>query len=198
MTKNIYKQFGNPHGFIGEIIGWILALNNGERNSLAVEKLSPMPNDKILEIGFGPGVTINQIVENYKNVFVAGIDISDVMLKQASHRNRRYIDVQNVVLENASVENIPFNENYFDKVLGSNVSLFFPNPIENFKEIKRVLKPYGVLLNVLQPKSAKTRDDVNKKAEELISQITKAGFKNINMEIVEIKPIDCIYIKCEK
>jgi ubiquinone/menaquinone biosynthesis C-methylase UbiE len=196
--KNIYSQFGNPNGFLGEIIGWILALNNGQRNFLALEKLNPVPNDEILEIGFGPGVTVNQIVKNYKNIFVSGIDISDVMIKQAVSRNKDFIEEQKVILKKASVENIPFDDNYFDKILGSNVSLFFPSPIENFKEIKRVLKPGGILLNVLQPRSAKNKFEVEKKAEELISQITKAGFKNINLEIVEMKPVDCIYINCEK
>ena len=160
MIKRFLAQFGNPHGFLGEVVGWILAAKNEERSSLAVEKLDPQPGDKVLEIGFGPGVTIQKIFNECEDVFIAGIDVSEVMVKQASNRNRKYINENKALIKRGSVENIPFEENYFDKAIVINVCHFFPDPVENFKEIKRVLKPGGTLLNVFQPRMAKSIDDV--------------------------------------
>ena len=198
MIKRFFEQFGNPHGLLGEVVGWILVANNDERNSLAVEKLDPKPGEKILEIGFGPGVTIQKIFTKCKDAFVAGIDVSDVMVKQASKRNREYINENKAVIKRGSVESIPFEENYFDKVVGINVSLFFPNPVENFQEIKRVLKPGGMLLNVFQPRMAKNIDDVLVRADKLITQVQDAGFTNAEFEIIEMKPIDCIFLRSVK
>ncbi|OGU34624.1 MAG: hypothetical protein A2068_14670 [Ignavibacteria bacterium GWB2_35_6b] len=198
MIKRFFAQFSNPHGFLGKIVGWVLVANNDKRNSLAVEKLEPKSDERILEIGFGPGVTIQKIFNKAEDIFVAGIDISDVMLKQASNRNRKYINENKAVLKQGSVESIPFEENYFDKTIVINVCHFFPDPVENFKEIKRVLKPGGILLNVFQPRMAKNIDDVLVRADKLKTQVRDAGFANVEFEIIEMKPIDCIFLKCVK
>lgn len=196
IIKKIFAQFGNPHGLLGSIVGWILAAKNDYRNSLAVQKLDPNPGEKILEVGYGPGVTIQKIFNRCEDVFVAGIDISEVMLKQASKRNAKYINENKAVIKRGSVENIPFEDDYFDKVMGINVSLFFPSPVENFKEIKRVIKPGGMLIIVFQPRMAKNVDEVIEKAEKLKSNVMEAGFSNAEFEILEMKPIECIFLKC--
>lgn len=198
MIKKIIAQFGNPKGILGKVVGWILTYQNERRNSLAVEKLSPKQNEKILEIGFGPGVTIQKIFNKCEDVFVAGIDISDLMVKQASDRNRKYINENKALIKKGSVENIPFEENYFDKVIVINVYHFFPDPVRNFNEIKRVLKPGGTLLNVFQPRMAKNKEDVLARADKLKKQVQDAGFINTEIEIIEMKPIDCIFLKCIK
>ena len=198
MVKRFFSQFANPHGFLGKIVGWILVANNDKRNSLAVEKLNPESGEKILEIGFGPGVTIQKIFNKCEDVYVAGIDVSDVMVNQASKRNKKYINKNKALIKQGSVENIPFNENYFDKTIAINVCHFFPDPVENFKEIKRILKPGGTLLNVFQPRMAKNLDDVLARADKLKAQVQEAGFINTEFEIIEMKPIDCIFLSCIK
>ena len=198
LKKKLIAQFGNPQGVLGNLVGLILAIKNDERSDFAVEELSPQPGDKILEIGFGSGVTINKIFNKCDDVFVGGIDISEVMVKQAIERNKEYIIDGKVRIQKGSVEKIPFGNDFFHKVLGINVSLFFPDPDKNFKEIKRVLKPGGVLQILFQPRMAKTKNEVIIKAGRLEKQVREAGFEEINVDIKEMKPVDCILLKCSK
>ncbi len=60
--------------------------------------------------------------------FVAGIDPSEVMLRQASRRNRDYIREERVQLKLASMSAIPYPDSCFDKVFGTN-SIQFPRDL---------------------------------------------------------------------
>jgi ubiquinone/menaquinone biosynthesis C-methylase UbiE len=66
-------------------------------------------NDSVLEVGFGPGVGIQLLAESAK--YVAGIDPSPEMLKQARVRNAHAIDRGRVDLRIGSAEHLPFEEN---------------------------------------------------------------------------------------
>jgi len=54
MLNSIFSQFGHPRGFLGEVVGWIMAQNNQERNQWSVPLLGLRAQDRVLEIGFGP------------------------------------------------------------------------------------------------------------------------------------------------
>ena len=65
----------------------ILAIKNRERNVWTISLLDIQPSDQVLEIGFGPGQAIQKVAKLTPNGFVAGIDLSDMMVSQASKRN---------------------------------------------------------------------------------------------------------------
>src|SRR5947209_8447596 len=56
----VFGQFLRPHGFRGRAAGWVMATrgSNRERNIWAVGLLDVQPDDRVLEIGFGPGIAI--------------------------------------------------------------------------------------------------------------------------------------------
>jgi len=59
----IVGQFGHPRGTAGTIAGWVMAhrRSNRERNSWVVSLLDVQPSDRVLEIGFGPGLAIAEL-----------------------------------------------------------------------------------------------------------------------------------------
>ena len=52
------RQFGEPTGWRGRALGRLMALKNARMSRVAVELLDVQPDDRGLEIGFGPGVAI--------------------------------------------------------------------------------------------------------------------------------------------
>lgn len=56
----VWSQFGRPRGLLGRLAGRIMASrgSNLARNQWAVELLEVRPDDRILEVGFGPGVAV--------------------------------------------------------------------------------------------------------------------------------------------
>jgi len=59
----IRSQFMQPRGFAGWLVGWEMALrpSNRKRNVWAVGLLGVEPSDRVLEIGFGPGIAIREL-----------------------------------------------------------------------------------------------------------------------------------------
>ncbi len=108
------------------------------RIELCLEEL--IGGEKILEIGFGSGVSFLNLNDTYKEIY--GLDLTaDVNLvqKKFTEKNIR------LNLENGNILSLPYPDNYFDSVLLISIleHLKTSDQDQAFKEIKRVLKPGG-------------------------------------------------------
>jgi ubiquinone/menaquinone biosynthesis C-methylase UbiE len=198
MLKFIITQFSHPRGFFGEVVGWLMAQNNQKRIAWAVSLLKIQNNDRILEIGFGPGNAIQQMAVLAPKGHIAGIDISDVMLRQASRRNAEAIQAGHVELHQTSVESMPFPDAAFDKAFSSNNFQFWSDQAKNLREVRRVLKPDGILAIVLQPRWAKTDDEVRLISRETANKLTIAGFLQVRVEYKAMKPMMAFCVLANK
>ncbi len=83
------SQFHRPRGAAGWLAGREMALrpSNRQRNRWAVALLDVGPTDRVLEIGFGPGIAIREAARRATRGRVAGIDHSPEMVRQATRRN---------------------------------------------------------------------------------------------------------------
>src|SRR6187551_3753374 len=59
----IVGQFGHPRGAAGNVAGWVMAHrpSNRQRNRWVASLLDVQPTDRVLEIGFGPGLAIAEL-----------------------------------------------------------------------------------------------------------------------------------------
>src|SRR5262245_29535339 len=85
----IRSQFRQPRGFAGWLAGWEMALrsSNRQRNVWAVGLLGVEPTDRVLDIGFGPGIAIRELSRRATQGLVCRVDHSAVMVRQATRRN---------------------------------------------------------------------------------------------------------------
>jgi ubiquinone/menaquinone biosynthesis C-methylase UbiE len=190
----IKQQFGKPTGWLGHVVGWILAYENRERNEWAVAQLDVQPNDHILEIGFGPGLAIEQAARLAVNGLVAGVDYSDVMLAQASARNKAAIQQGRVDLKLASAESLAFPDGAFDKVFAVNALHISSDPAAAFHEIHRVLKPGGFLAAIEQPRSAVSDAQIEALVSGYQSQMSAAGFGRFRVTRKPMRPAATICV----
>jgi len=122
------RAFGRPQGILGRMGGAIMARTNREIASRVVELLDVQPGDRVLEVGFGPGMAIQLIAAKLSSGKVTGIDRSEEMVKQAMARNAAGVESGRVELRLGSVEAMPFNNDTFDKALASTRCRFGPMP----------------------------------------------------------------------
>jgi len=194
----IVSQFGYPKGIIGWIIGKIMAIKTKKRMLWGVAQLNIQKQDNILEIGFGPGTAIEKVAAIATEGFITGIEISDIMKKQATKRLAKNIGQGQVKLELGSVSLLPYNDNSFDKVFTINSLLYWPNPVEALKEVKRILKPNGLVAIIQQPRSMKTGLGIEENGEDIFNQVTAAGFRNVVIDSKPMKPVTCWCVKAIK
>jgi ubiquinone/menaquinone biosynthesis C-methylase UbiE len=144
LVKSIFmRAFGHPRGVLGKLGGIVMARMNLKIYHWAIELLEVGPSDRILEIGFGPGVGIRLLASAVSSGRVAGVDASEEMLEQASVRNVNSLGTGRGDLQQASVESLPFKDASFDKVLAVNSMRVWPDAIAGLREIRRVPKPDG-------------------------------------------------------
>lgn len=192
MLESFYSQFAHPTGWLGNLVGTIMALKNRERNTWTISLLEIQPNDEILEIGFGPGWAIQQAAKLTPNGHIHGIDLSQTMLDQAKKRNTSAIRNGQVTLQQGAEAPLPYADEKFNKIFSINSFQFWLKPMAGLNEVQRVLKPGGQIAITIQPMWAKTESEVQRVGEELKSQLVQAGFKKVRLESKQLKPITTV------
>jgi ubiquinone/menaquinone biosynthesis C-methylase UbiE len=109
--------------------------------SVLLNKLTSYPQPySLLDIGCGTGVMLAQL-PNRINASLAGLDISPEMLAVA----RKKIDGE-VDLRIGDSESLPWKPATFDVVICTLSFHHYPNPGQALSEMRRVLKPGGMVL----------------------------------------------------
>jgi ubiquinone/menaquinone biosynthesis C-methylase UbiE len=141
----IAEQARNARGPLGRLIAAIMARETWAQNRRAIEALDVKPDDRILDLGCGPGRALGMLSDLAPHGCVTGVDSSDLMVEIARRRNRARMQTAHVDVIAASVEALPFPSEAFDKVLCVHVAYFWPDLDAAFRELARVLRPSGRL-----------------------------------------------------
>jgi SAM-dependent methyltransferase len=102
--------------------------------------------ESVLDIGCGAGVdTLFAAMMTGPSGKVVGIDMVSEMLARA-RENLSLIDMNYIILKEASAENLPFSDQEFDVVISNGVFNLVPDKAKALLEVYRVLKPEGRLM----------------------------------------------------
>ncbi|WP_446222148.1 class I SAM-dependent methyltransferase [Nocardia sp. IBHARD005] len=156
--------------------------------------LDVQPTDRVLEIGFGPGVAIAEFAGRATQGHVFGIDHSQAMVRHATRRNAAAVRIGRVHLTHASVEQLPSFDDPLDAILAVNSVGFWPDPVERLRELRRMLRPAGRIALVSQPRCpGATRDTTARAGQELQDLLTQAGFLHTRVETLDLDPpVACV------
>jgi ubiquinone/menaquinone biosynthesis C-methylase UbiE len=154
----LLRMFGRPRGLLGRLGGMVMARTNRRYAAWVVHLLDVQPGDRVLDIGFGPGVAVQLLSATARQV--AGIDPSTEMLKQALRRNAEGIRAGRVALRQGTADRLPFTDGSFDAVLTLNSMQVWPNPLAGLSEIHRVLQSGGRLALAFTDYSGQPREGV--------------------------------------
>jgi ubiquinone/menaquinone biosynthesis C-methylase UbiE len=172
--------------------------SNKQRNRWVVSLLDVQPTDRVLEIGFGPGLAIAELTRRVTRGMVYGIDHSDVMLKQATRRNAAAIRAQRVNLVQASSEQLPPFDEPLDAALAVNSLGFWPQPTQRLIEVRALLKPDGRIAIATQPRCPGATEKTSiEAARHIADQLREAGFTRTRVETLHLKPpVICVLARC--
>jgi ubiquinone/menaquinone biosynthesis C-methylase UbiE len=148
------------------------------------------PESQVLDIGFGPGVSTQYAAEKATRGFVAGIDHSETMVQAARRRNAAAIQAGRMDLKQGDVASLPYPDESFDRVFSIHSIYFWAKPVDCLKELRRVLKPGGLIAITIKPKDKWSELQSGKIAfatlyfgTDLAHMLADAGFREVQVEV---------------
>jgi ubiquinone/menaquinone biosynthesis C-methylase UbiE len=110
------------------------------------------PGDRVLDLGCGAGwasrLMAKEVANGNKPGQVVGIDVADEMIRRARAGS---VDFDNVMFVVGSAQQIPWEENFFDKVLSVESFYYYADQDRALAELFRVMAPKGhlyILINL--------------------------------------------------
>lgn len=183
LQKMIVSQFRKPQGVLGALAGWIMAnrRSNIARNQWTVDLLNLPPEANVLEIGCGPGVGLQSVLEEGAEIRVTGLDHSGLMIERAARRLEQKFDADRWTVRQGTIEDLQSDERY-DAAFSCNVLQFVADREGFLDRVKNRLKPAGLFATTYQPRGACAsveagRDWIGGFAEDLC----KAGFLDVDI-----------------
>ena len=139
--QKVERVYSNYAGVYDHIFGRIFH----ESRESAIRRLNILPDEQILEVGVGTGLTLPLYPPHCK---VVGIDLSPGMLGKARERMRTH-RLENVVLLCMDAGQMEFPDNSFDTVMAAYVVTAVPDYRTVITEMIRVCRPGGriIMLN---------------------------------------------------
>jgi ubiquinone/menaquinone biosynthesis C-methylase UbiE len=177
---------------LGVLAGLIMRVrpSNRVRNLRTLELLEIRPDDRVLEVGFGPGLAVARAASLATSGKVVGVDHSELMLREARRRNAREVRAGRVELLLGSADALPRFEKPFDKVLAVNVFMFWKDPVKVLAGLREAMKPGAVVALTLQPRhGGATLDDTRAAAARMADALRAAGYALVRTELMEMAPV---------
>ena len=119
----------------------ILRIANRFETEMIISALEPKDGELILDAGAGTGRLTIELAE--KGVEVVGIDLSSNMLRIAKERVLRLATDKKVHLVHGDIENLPFRDEAFEKIISIRVLKYVPDFDTAVDEIQRTCRSSG-------------------------------------------------------
>jgi SAM-dependent methyltransferase len=191
LEETVGRQFARPRGLLGQFAARLMRRGNAPLNLWMVEILKVGPQHRILEVGFGPGVALAELLARASDGFVAGVDASELMVRHARYRHADAIAARRLEVRQGDVSSLPYDDATFDKVCGTHVIYFWPDAVATVQELRRVLRPGGTLALAYQerermpPRNAAALSRAGARLYEPgeVDQVVRAaGFEDVRLE----------------
>jgi len=143
--QELASQLRCPNGIKGVEVSDLMNETNISMTVHSIGRLNLLDNGNVLELGHGNCSHLPYLLQQKNNLIYHGLDISELMNKEAKRINQQFVDRQQATFYLYDGLNIPFTDNYFDRVFTVNTIYFWADPKFLISELYRVIKPKGIL-----------------------------------------------------
>ena len=158
-----------------------MARLTAEANHWIMSLLDIRPDDRVLDVGCGPGVGVAAAARQATDGLVVGVDASATMVRQAARRNRASIRQGRVEIRRGDATRLALPDGGFTKAASLDSFQFWPDPHAALRELRRVLVPTGRVAIGLMARTDDPRDPTVEPvwAQDLDAALQAAGFGDL-------------------
>lgn len=179
LTEFLIKQSQKPSGLIGRVVTKIWSFYFKKLSLWAIKQTTISDNYRILEIGYGGGSTIKNLLALNKNLEIHGIDISKESYRTAQRVHSDSIRKGSVQLKIGNVENMPYQSNYFDRIFAIQTHIFWKDIKKSFQEVYRVMSSNSTLIIASEKEKIHYHMTDYRTSHEFSQLLTSIGFSKI-------------------
>ncbi|WP_165209557.1 class I SAM-dependent methyltransferase [Streptococcus tangpeifui] len=178
----LIAQSKSPSGLGGRILTKIWS-TYFQKLSLWTLNLTTIPQSaRILDIGFGGGINIQNLASMTEKSTIHGIDISREAYKQASKVNRQLIQKGQVHLSLADVTRLPFPDQCFDLIVATQTHIYWDELAKGLAECARVLRKEGKLLISSEKDKINYHLPAYSDPNDFVALLNQQGFTKITIK----------------
>jgi len=178
LRRAVSDQLSRPSGRAGRVVAALMNRGNRALNARAIDLLDVSGGSRVLDLGFGGGLTFDPLLE--RGATVAGVDRAGDMVAAALARHREHVDAGRLTLQRGEVDALPLEDAAVDRVLTVNTVYFWPDLAPAMRELHRVLAPGGRVVVGIRDGSVMERVDpavfTIRTPEAIASSLEAAGF----------------------
>lgn len=179
-SSRIYDLYDRPMDVLGGV---------GRRR----RRLLGRARGRVLEVGVGTGRNLGIYPDGIE---LTGIDASEGMLERARKRAAALQVTDDVSLDLADVQDLPYDDDTFDTATATCVFCSVADPVHGLQEVRRVVRPDGqvLLLEHVRPTNAflgwlfdLLSPLVRRAIGPSINRRTEANVEAAGLELVEVR-----------
>ena len=140
---SFFENTRKPVGLGGKIMVAMMNLGHTPMAYWGLRFLKLAPNANVLDCGCGGGANIKRLLKKCPRGSVTGLDYSPVSVEKSKKVNDDAIAEGRCTVLQGSVAELPFKTEEFDGVTAFETVYFWPDMLQSFQEVYRVLKPGG-------------------------------------------------------
>jgi SAM-dependent methyltransferase len=142
----LVMQVRKPSKWLGRPFLWMMNLTHSRMTDWGLRQIQINDDFAILDVGCGGGRTIGKLAALAKAGKVYGVDYAKGSVAASHAANSESIRSGRVEIKQASVSHLPFPADQFNLVTAVETQYYWPNLLEDMKEVLRTLKPGGMLM----------------------------------------------------
>lgn len=123
--------------------------------------------DSVLDVGCGGGNALRLAMHKNPGAQFFGIDFSDISIEKTTAFNGEAVMSGRLILKQASVSSLPFEDDLFDTVYSVESYFFWPDLPHDMKEICRVMKKGGTFAVIVEMVKGNMNDEFRQITEHM-------------------------------
>ncbi|HEV3327075.1 MAG TPA: hypothetical protein VG052_15780 [Puia sp.] len=176
------------------MLNWLERHPPGHTFDWTIRQLHLQPYQHLLEVGYGSGRLLAEVARTIKTGFLAGIEASIPLYRQAYRRNKAFIRQERMQLHIGQLYELPYPAHYFHTIYGCGIHRTWNNFATESLRLGSLLRSGGRLVLLSPPRRNRNEEDIRTEAARLQAGYLAAGLTDIHTEYRDFSSGTCLAV----